>query len=138
MGQKIAIASDVVPVSLNPRSAMAADLPSTRGMNMLIFPASVSGLSVTRAMFMVPAIIFAALARDTIWRAGQSTSLSPATTWLLRPAVAMAQTGTPSKTTSCLLKTYGTSAAVIIPTVFSGRPSASLTDMAWAIGSSWS
>ena len=68
-GENTAIASDVVPVSLYPLSAIAADLASTRGMSMLTFPSSVRGLGDTTAMLIVPARCLA-LRSDTTLRSG--------------------------------------------------------------------
>ena len=68
-GENTAMESDVVPVSLYPRSASAADLASTRGMRMLTLPSSVRGSGDMTAMFIVPAR-WAALRSDTTLRSG--------------------------------------------------------------------
>ena len=59
----------MVPVSLYPLSAIAADFASTRGMNMLTFPSSVRGTGDTIAMLIVPARRLA-LRSDTTLRSG--------------------------------------------------------------------
>ena len=64
-GEMIAMASDVVPVSLNPCSAIATDLASTRGMNRLTFPSMVIGTDETMPTLIVPALISSALRLDT-------------------------------------------------------------------------
>ena len=64
-GEMIAMASDVVPVSLNPCSAIATDLASTRGMNRFTFPSMVIGTDETMPTLIVPALISSALRFDT-------------------------------------------------------------------------
>ncbi len=64
-GDMTAMASDVVPVSLNPCSAIATDLASTRGMNRLTFPSIVIGTDDTMPTLIVPALISSALRFDT-------------------------------------------------------------------------
>lgn len=64
-GAMTAMASEVVPVSLNPRSDRATDLASTSGIIRLTIPSSVSGTGDTTQMLIVPALRAAALLVDT-------------------------------------------------------------------------
>jgi len=72
---------------------------------MLTIASSVRGDGEITATLMVPPSILLPLARDSSWRYGQLSRTSPATTWLLRPAVATASTWTPSRSPAAVLKT---------------------------------